>query len=117
MSRVIRDYRTVIELVARGRLVERLDEQIRDVLEALEASDDEKAKASLTVTLSFQRMADRTDVHGACKVVLPPDLPLPSLTLFNVEGGLSLQHPSQLDMFAGPRDAGAAASKVKGDTP
>lgn len=111
MSRIIRDYRTVLELIARGRLIERLDEKTAEVLAALEAEDDDKAKASLQVKLSFQRVGDRTDITAAVQVTLPPDKPLPTTTLFVVEGGLSLQHPSQMDMFSGPRDAAPSSSK------
>ena len=107
MTRVIRDFRTITELIARGRLVEKLDAQILNLIEALEDSDDDKSKASLQLTLTFQRIGEKTDIRATYKATPPPDKPLPAVTLFNVEGGLSLQHPSQIDMFAGPRDAAA----------
>lgn len=110
MTRIIRDFRTLTELVARGRLTEKLDAQLVELLEALDRASDEKAKGSLTLTLTLQRVGDKTDISGAVKTVLPPNKPLPATTLFVVEGGLSLQHPSQTDMFSGPRDAGAVAA-------
>ncbi|RBP01062.1 hypothetical protein DFR50_1597 [Roseiarcus fermentans] len=110
--RIIRDFRTVIELCARGRLTERLDQKLADCLEALNASPDEKAKASLTVTLELQRAGDRIEIRPKATVKLPEEKGVGSTTLFAAEGGLSLQHPSQTDMFSGPRDA---ASPTKRD--
>lgn len=104
MTRIIRDFRTLVELVARGRLVEKLDREVGELLAALDAAGDD-GKASLTLTLTLQRVGDKTDVRAAVKTAPPADKPLPAATLFNAEGGLSLQHPSQIDLFAGPRDA------------
>ncbi len=105
MSRVIRDFRTVLDIVARGRLTEKADSQLVSLLEAMEASLDETAKGQLQVTLSFQRIGEKIDISGAVKMTPPPEKKLPPSTLFVVEGGLSVQHPSQTDMFSGPRDA------------
>lgn len=107
--RIIRDFRTVVELCARGRLTERLDAKLIDCLDALAASVDEKAKASLTLSLDLQRVGDRIEIRPKATVKLPEEKGVGSTTLFAAEGGLSLQHPSQTDMFSGPRDAASPA--------
>lgn len=109
--RIIRDFRTVIELCARGRLVERLDEKLGAVLDALADSVDEKASASLSLTLDLQRVGDRIDIKPKVAFKPPPDKAVPATPLFFAEGGLSLQHPSQVDMFAGPRVASKPLSR------
>ncbi len=108
MNRTIRDFLTVLKVFPRDSLVERLDAKMRELLEALDASHDEKAKGSLTLTVTFQRLGDRKDIHAAVKLALPPEAAVPPTTLFTVEDGLSLEHPRQSDMFSGPRDAAAA---------
>lgn len=102
-ERVIRDFGKIVALIARGRLLEKLDDEVAELLDQLEATGEDKAKGSLTLTIEFQRLADRTDVSGKITVKPPAEKALPATTLFNVEGGLSVQHPGQMEMFGGPR--------------
>ena len=44
------------------------------------------------------------DVAGV-KSKLPEDKAFSETPFWTLDGGLSVQHPSQTDMFAGPRDA------------
>lgn len=103
-ERVIRDIQTILPLLARGRALEKINEKLGDALEALDTSET-KAKATLTLTLDLTREDERVGLRAAIKLKLPEEKGLPETILFAADGGLSLQHPSQLDMFAGPRDA------------
>lgn len=102
-DRIIRDFRTVLDLCARGRLVERLDDKMGDVLKALAAHPDDKAKGTLTLTLEFARADERVTVRPKVVIKTPEEKGVGETTLFAAEDGLSLMHPSQMDMFAGPR--------------
>ena len=109
--RIIRDFRMVLETFPRGRLIERLDQKLIDCLDALAASPDETSKATLTVALELQRVGERVEIRPKVTVKLPEEKGVGSATLFAAEGGLSLQHPSQFDMFSGPREAPSPAKR------
>lgn len=108
--RLIRDFRTIVELCARGRLTERLDDKVRALADALHSHPDDTATGSIALTLTFSRAQERVTIKPKVLVKLPEEKGVGETTLFDVEGGFSLQHPSQMDMFAGPRDATKPAS-------
>lgn len=109
--RIIREFNTVIQTISRGRLVERLDEKLVALLEDLDACGDDKAAGSLTLTLKFQRVGERVEITPKVEIKPPAEKPVPPGTLFAVEGGLSVQHPAQNDMFSGPRGLDAASGQ------
>ena len=111
MTPVIRDFKTLVEYYERGALSARLNDNLLDLIEALDANFDEKCNGSLTLTLKVQRIGDRKEVLATVKMALPPDKPLPSANFFGVEGGLSLEHPSQNDMFSTPREVRTSSTK------
>ena len=109
--RLIRDFTTLVGLCARGRLTERLDAKVAALAEALHAHPDDTATGSITLTLTFARAAERVTIKPKVLIKLPEEKGVGETTLFDVEGGFSLQHPSQLDMFSGPRDATPSPAK------
>ena len=104
-SRIIRSFTQALGLLARGRFEQRCNDDLSRAIQALEEHPEDKAKATVTVTLELTKLADRIDIKPTSKVKLPEEKGHPSTAFWPMEGGLSVQHPSQADMFAGPRDA------------
>jgi hypothetical protein len=104
MSRTIRSFADMLGLLNRGRFVEKCDEHLAEALATLEALPNEKGTATLTlqVTISFE--SGRLDIKPAIKSKLPEEKSFSGTPFWVHEGGLSVQHPSQIDMF-GPRAA------------
>ncbi|MCW1839473.1 hypothetical protein [Prosthecomicrobium hirschii] len=99
--KLIRRAMDLLPLLTRGRFIERLDEAIGEAVESLEQRD--KGSATLTITLTFTQVGDRLDIKPAVKSKLPEAEPLTATPFWTIDGKLSVQHPSQVDMFAGPR--------------
>ena len=104
-ERLIRDFRTTIDLLSRGKYVEKLDSKLVEMLDALASMPDEAGKATMTLQITLTRLGDRVSIQPKVSIKLPEEKGFGDTTLFAAEHGLSLQHPSQMDMFAGPRDA------------
>lgn len=90
----------------KGRFQEKVDAELRAVIQALEEHPEEKAKGSLTLTIDFVKLGDRIDMKPQVKAKLPDEKGFTSTPFWIVEGGLSVQHPSQVDMFGGPSEVG-----------
>ncbi len=105
MKRTIRKFDELIGLLSRGRFAEKCDEHLTHALETLEALPGEKGVATLTVTLTFNYESGRIDIKPVVKSKLPEEKGFSGTPFWTYEGGLSVQHPSQLDIFSGPRDA------------
>jgi len=105
MSRIIRSFTQALGILARGRVEEKCNEAMETAIRALEIHPEEKAKATITLTITLTKLADRLDIKPEVKVKLPEEKGIPSTTFWPLEGGLSVEHPSQSDMFAGPRAA------------
>jgi len=106
--RVIHDFPTVLGLLSGGKVVEKLDGKLAEALATLaERADDEKVKATITLTLDLKRVGERVDIKPVIKLKLPDERGFGVDTLFAFEDGLSLEHPRQLDMFRGPREVPA----------
>ncbi|GGF56453.1 hypothetical protein GCM10007301_15130 [Azorhizobium oxalatiphilum] len=103
-QRIINDLLQTVGLIDRGRVQEKLNDEMGRLLEALQQHPEEKISGTITLTLKFTKLSDRMDVAPEVKTVLPKEKALRSATFWPAEGGLSVQHPSQHDMF-GPRDA------------
>jgi len=104
-TRPIRKFDGLLGTVNRGRFAEKCDEHLTHALEVLEAMPDEKGSATITVTLTLNYDSGRIDVKPAVKSKLPEEKAFSPTPFWAFEGGLSVQHPSQMDMFGGPRDA------------
>jgi len=109
-KRIIRSFAETLGLLSRGRFVEKCDDQLARVMEALDACPDEKGKASLTVTFDFAFVQGRVDVKPTVKAKLPEEKGFSATPFWSIDHGLSVEHPSQMDMF-GPREAAERAKE------
>lgn len=103
-SKPIRNFSEMVNILNRGRFTEKLDEHLTKACETLEALPGESGKATLTVAITLVYESGRYEIRPSVKTKLPEEKAFAGTTFFALEGGLSLQHPSQSDMFAGPRD-------------
>jgi len=106
-ARPIRRFTEMLGLLGRMRFEEKLDEHLTNAIETLENAPGDKASATITVTVVLNYEGGRLDVKPAVKSKLPEDKGFAATPFWTFEGGLSVQHPSQMDMF--PRDAKDAA--------
>lgn len=104
-SPIIRRFEALLPLLSRGKFVEKCDEHMRHAIETLEALPDGEGKASMTLTLDFVFSNGRLDVKPAVKSKLPEEKGFSGTPFWTMEGALSVQHPSQSDLFRGPRAA------------
>lgn len=103
--RPIRSFVDMLALLSRGRFIEKLDEHLNTALETLEAIPSEKGSATITLAVTLNYDSGRIDIKPAVKSKLPEEKAFSGTPFWAVDGALSVQHPSQIDMFAGPRDA------------
>lgn len=107
----IRDAQTIIGALEDGDVAAELSQAIQDTLSQLHAQCEGRAKAKVkgkvTLTLDFT-------VEGAAVNITPeitakvPKPPRNSSFYFLLEDGtLSTEHPQQMNMFTGPREARA----------
>jgi hypothetical protein len=101
MTKPLRRFLDLLPLLNRGQFVDRLDDEVRAALDALAGED--KATAVLTIKLTFQKLGDRIDIRPAVSAKLPEPEALSATPFWPLGDALSVQHPSQADMFAGPR--------------
>ncbi|MGF3025572.1 hypothetical protein ACQVP2_22440 [Methylobacterium aquaticum] len=99
----IRSFTDLIPVLNRGRFSEKLDEHLTRSIEHLEALPDQQGKATITVTLTVAYQEGRIEVVPSVRSKLPEEKGFTGTPFWAVEGGFSVQHPSQSDMFAGPR--------------
>ncbi|MBY6239847.1 hypothetical protein [Methylosinus sp. Sm6] len=104
MMRLIDSYPEIMGIFGREDVNGKLNELLREALEAIEDAPGDKAKASVTLDIAFARDGDRVTIVPAVKSKLPPQAGFRGTTCWLVEGKISLQHPSQIDMFSGPRE-------------
>jgi len=103
-TRIIRSVFQALGLSNRGRFEEKANAEMQRLIEALQEHPEEKAKGSLTLTIDFVKLGDRIDMKPSVKAKLPEEKGFQSTPFWVVEGGLSVQHPSQTDMFGGPSE-------------
>lgn len=104
MTRLVDSYPEIMGIFGREDVNGRLNELLREALAAIEDAPGDKAKATVTLDITFARDGDRVTVVPSTKSKLPPRAGFRGTTAWLVEGKISLQHPSQIDMFAGPRE-------------
>lgn len=95
-------------VMEKGQFVVDIDEALAEVLRktklAADNHKDGKAKGALTITIGFAIEGDMITLSGDIKPKTPP-LPRRSTPLFiTADAQISTQHPSQGDMFDGPRE-------------
>lgn len=112
-DRVIRSYTEMLGLLSRGDFSRRLDQELTKLVETLEALPTDSGKATITVGIEFKYELGRIDINPTFKVKLPDTDRFMKTPFWAIEGALSVQHPSQIDMFSGPRTvAGDTEGKV-----
>jgi hypothetical protein len=104
-SPVIRRFVGMLELLSRGRFVEKCDAHLEEAIRTLETLPDESGRASIVVTINFAYEGGRIEIKPSVKSKLPEEKGFSGTPFWTHEGALSIQHPSQHDMFEGPRDA------------
>lgn len=102
--RPIRRFVDMLGLLNRGRFVEKLDDHLSDALSTLEALPNEKGTATITVAITISFEGGRLDIKPTVKSKLPEEKAFSGTPFWAVDGALSVQHPSQTDMFV--REAG-----------
>jgi hypothetical protein len=108
-SPVIRRFVGMLELLNRGRFVEKLDAHLEEAIQTLEALPNEKGSATINIAITLAYESGNIEVKPSVKSKLPEERAFSGTPFWTHEGGLSVQHPSQIDMFAGPsavRDRG-----------
>lgn len=104
-TKPIRSFTDLVGVLNRGRFSEKCDEHLSKAMETLDGLPDAKGTATITVTLTVAYQEGRVDVKPSVKSKLPEEKSFGATPFWSMEGGFSVQHPSQSDMFAGPRSA------------
>lgn len=104
MARTIRSFTETLGLLSRGTFAEKCDTHLAEALETLEALPSEKGTATITIQVTLNYESGRIDIKPSVKSKLPEEKAFGGTPFWTVDGALSVQHPSQHDMFAGPRD-------------
>lgn len=99
-ERVFRRFIDIVGLLNRGAFAERCDAHLADAIATLDQLPEEKGKATITVTLDLVFEGGRIDVRPAVKSKLPETRAFSPTAFWSHEGAMSVQHPSQFDMFA-----------------
>ena len=102
-AKPIRDLLEYLKIIHRGRFAERCADHLETAIREVESSSDDTAKATITISFAIQKVGEKIDMTANVASKLPPEKPFKSDTAWFVDGAISLQHPSQHDMFAGPR--------------
>ncbi|RWO90898.1 hypothetical protein [Mesorhizobium sp.] len=105
---VLRSFRAMLGLLSRGDVSRRLDEQLNEAIQALEACPADKCKAEITVKITLDYELGRIDVKAETKSKLPETVKFMKTPFWTIDGELSVEHPNQIDMFP-PRAAGRVA--------
>jgi hypothetical protein len=113
MARNIRNFDQLIGLLNRGRFAEKCDEELERVMAALKEMPKEKGKAKITVEITVACDSGRIDVTPVVKSKLPETGTFSATPFWEADGALSVEHPNQKDMFAGPRTASTAQTEER----
>lgn len=101
----IRRFIGMLEMLNRGRFIEKCDEHLVEAIRMLEALPNERGRAAITLSINIAFESGRIEIVPQVKSKLPEDKAFPGTPFWTHDGALSVQHPSQTDMFAGPRPA------------
>lgn len=107
-SRPIRKVTDVIGMLAKGKFAECIDGHLEEALRTLGDLPAEKGRATITITLDLAYEGGRLDVKPSVKSKLPEEGFRSTPFWATGDNHLSVEHPNQADMFAGPRDPDAA---------
>jgi hypothetical protein len=102
MSRVLRTFREMLGLLSRGDFSRHLDEKLNEAILALEECPADKCKAEITVKVTLDYELGRIDIKAEAKSKLPETAKFMKTPFWTIDGQLSVEHPSQIDMFTRP---------------
>jgi hypothetical protein len=97
--KIIRRFTEMLALIDKGKLERTLDDSLREALETLRAQPGEKGKAEINLNLTVAVQNDMVQIVPKLKMKLPEGEVFAPLTVWDHDGGLSMQHPSQISMF------------------
>jgi hypothetical protein len=98
--RLLRTFREMLGLLSRGDFSRKLDEEMENLVATLEAAPGDSVKAEMTVKIVFKYELGRLDIDPTYKVKLPDTARFMKTPFWTVDGQLSVEHPSQVDMFS-----------------
>jgi hypothetical protein len=110
---IFRTYTDLVGFLARGKFAERCNTHLGDALEALDNQPDGNGEITITVTMKIKCQDGRLDVIPTVKSKLPEEKGFSATPFWLVDGGFSVQHPSQADMFT-PREVEPRRDRVDG---
>jgi len=110
LSRLIRSFAEAAGLMSRGAFNDKVDADLKRVVKALEELGPEgKGKARITVKLDLSYVAGQFSITPSVEAKMPADKGFPPTAFWSVDGALTVEHPSQIDMFPhGAETRGAA---------
>lgn len=100
MSRVLRSFREMIGLLSRGDFDRHCNTLLTEAIHAVENCPADKCKAEIVVKITLDYELGRIDIKADAKSKLPDTTKFMKTPFWAVDGNLSLEHPSQIDMFA-----------------
>lgn len=99
-DRPIRKFLEVIGLLNRGKFSERLDAELAEAIQTLEAQPNDQGKATITITVDLAYQNGMLQLTPKVKAKLPEGQGFGSTPFWTVDGdALSVQHPNQMDMW------------------
>lgn len=104
-TKIMRSILDVLPILSRGRFVTKVNEHLISAIETLETLPDERGVATINIELAIKFDSGRVDIVPKVKSKLPEEKGFSATPMWTHEGGLSVEHPQQIDMFAGPRPA------------
>jgi hypothetical protein len=107
----IRDAQTIIGMLEGGEVSADLSKEITETLAAMRERAGSKGKVSGSVSLKikFDMEGNTTSISVDIESKRPKPQRGNSFYWVLDDGSLSTEHPQQMNMFAGPRDAAADA--------
>jgi hypothetical protein len=101
---VIRSLSQVIGMIDRGAFQKSADEALREAIESVRAQPGEKGKATITLEMEVAVQGEMIQFKPKLKCKLPDGQSFAPLVLWDHDGGLTAQHPSQMGMFEDVND-------------
>jgi hypothetical protein len=105
MQPTIRNFDVMLKSLERGKFAKKCDEVLSEVISTLEALPNEKGKAKITLEIEFSYQSGLLNISPSVKPKLPEGDRFGATPFWIDDGALSVEHPNQRDMFAGPRVA------------
>jgi len=106
----VRGVGQVLALLNRGKFREAVDRHLMEAVETLEALPSEKGTATIDIRLKIDFQGGLCNVTPSVKSKLPEEGFSPT-PFWSLDGGLSVEHPNQADMF-GPREIPREAAEA-----